>query len=208
VRDALRATDSPISVAFADPILRAAGLKDDTYGEAERFFEITDGDVFMEQVASVSSTGVFSLSPHEDNVLEFASPTVRGSRLAAAPVGECRVNAVRGEHLTMRGWRVRVGSASLDHCLVRTEMQTPKRHVNAAMRKRLRSADRGRLFHERPRLCRSQSRAGKADSPRGPARSAYVQRIHQFRFANPTSLCSSDLLKVGTACLPLARRPR
>jgi hypothetical protein len=38
----LRADDSPITVAFSDPFLRAAGLKNDTYGEAKRFFEITD----------------------------------------------------------------------------------------------------------------------------------------------------------------------
>ena len=37
------------------------------------------------------------------NVLEFASLTVRGSRLAASPIGECGFNVVRGEHLTMRG---------------------------------------------------------------------------------------------------------
>jgi hypothetical protein len=41
-RDDMRADDSPISVAFADPVLRAAGLKNDTYGEGKRFFEITD----------------------------------------------------------------------------------------------------------------------------------------------------------------------
>jgi hypothetical protein len=44
-RDALRSADSPISVAFADPILRTAGLKDDTYGEAKRFFEISDWEL-------------------------------------------------------------------------------------------------------------------------------------------------------------------
>jgi hypothetical protein len=45
VRDALRATDSPISVSFADPIPRAAGLKDEACGEAKRFFEITEGEL-------------------------------------------------------------------------------------------------------------------------------------------------------------------
>lgn len=35
-----RQDDSPIAVAFADPTLRAAGLKDDTYGAALEFFEI------------------------------------------------------------------------------------------------------------------------------------------------------------------------
>ena len=41
-RDAVRCEGSPITVAFEDPILRALGLKDDTYGEAKRFFELTD----------------------------------------------------------------------------------------------------------------------------------------------------------------------
>lgn len=41
-RDALRSDNSPISAAFADPILRAEGMRDDTYGEAKRFFGLTD----------------------------------------------------------------------------------------------------------------------------------------------------------------------
>ncbi|TIM99327.1 MAG: hypothetical protein E5Y59_20640 [Mesorhizobium sp.] len=35
----------PISVAFEDSILRDEGLKDDTYGEAKRFFELTDNEL-------------------------------------------------------------------------------------------------------------------------------------------------------------------
>jgi hypothetical protein len=41
-RRAMRSTGSPIAVALEDPILRAQGLGDDSYGEAKRFFEITD----------------------------------------------------------------------------------------------------------------------------------------------------------------------
>ncbi|MDZ4226342.1 MAG: hypothetical protein U1C66_02540 [Patescibacteria group bacterium] len=41
-REDMRADNSPISVAFKDPVLRTAGLRDDTYGEAKRFFELTD----------------------------------------------------------------------------------------------------------------------------------------------------------------------
>jgi hypothetical protein len=40
--DAMRSDGSPISVAFGDPLLRAEGLKGDTYGDAKRFFELTD----------------------------------------------------------------------------------------------------------------------------------------------------------------------
>ena len=42
LRDTMRSDNSPISVAFADPVLRAQGLADDTYGEARRFFDISD----------------------------------------------------------------------------------------------------------------------------------------------------------------------
>lgn len=44
-RDAVRCEGSPITVAFDDPVLRALGLKDDTYGEAKRFFELTDWEL-------------------------------------------------------------------------------------------------------------------------------------------------------------------
>ncbi|MDR9772046.1 hypothetical protein RJJ65_05115 [Rhizobium hidalgonense] len=44
-RIALRDDDTPISVAFADPILRAAGMENDSYGEAIRFFELSDGEL-------------------------------------------------------------------------------------------------------------------------------------------------------------------
>ena len=41
-RGAMRDDGSPISVAFEDPVLRVAGLENDNYGEAKRFFELTD----------------------------------------------------------------------------------------------------------------------------------------------------------------------
>ncbi|AJD42057.1 hypothetical protein C9413_29390 [Rhizobium sp. SEMIA 4085] len=44
-RDIMRADNSPISVAFKDPVLRAAGMENDTYGEAKRFFELTDREL-------------------------------------------------------------------------------------------------------------------------------------------------------------------
>ncbi|MER8844232.1 hypothetical protein NKI94_04950 [Mesorhizobium australicum] len=37
-----RGEGSALAVAFEDPILRASGLGDDTYGEAKRFFELSD----------------------------------------------------------------------------------------------------------------------------------------------------------------------
>jgi hypothetical protein len=41
-RATMRCAQSPISIAFDDPTLRAEGLKNDTYGEAKRFFELSD----------------------------------------------------------------------------------------------------------------------------------------------------------------------
>ena len=41
-RALLRSDNSAISVAFDDPVLRAAGMESDTYGEARRFFELSD----------------------------------------------------------------------------------------------------------------------------------------------------------------------
>jgi hypothetical protein len=43
-RALLRCDDSPISVAFADPVLRDDGLEGDTLGDAERFFELSSPD--------------------------------------------------------------------------------------------------------------------------------------------------------------------
>lgn len=45
IREDMRGNDTPISVAFRDPVLRDAGMKNDTYGEAKRFFELTDGQL-------------------------------------------------------------------------------------------------------------------------------------------------------------------
>jgi hypothetical protein len=41
----MRRDNSPFSVAFADPILRGEGLKNDTYGEAKRFFGLSDEEL-------------------------------------------------------------------------------------------------------------------------------------------------------------------
>lgn len=40
-RAIMRADNSPLSVAFADPVLRAAELNDDTYGEIRQFFGLS-----------------------------------------------------------------------------------------------------------------------------------------------------------------------
>jgi len=40
----LRADDSPLTVAFADPLLRGEGLKSDRYGDAVKFFDLSASD--------------------------------------------------------------------------------------------------------------------------------------------------------------------
>jgi hypothetical protein len=44
-RQAKRADDSALSVAFADPVLREEGLKSDRVGDAARFFELSQWEV-------------------------------------------------------------------------------------------------------------------------------------------------------------------
>lgn len=44
-RDAMRAEGSALAVAFEDSYLRASGLANDSYGEAKRFFELTDNQL-------------------------------------------------------------------------------------------------------------------------------------------------------------------
>lgn len=44
-RDVMRGDGSPLSVAFDDPVLREEGLQNDTYGEAKRFFEVSDAQL-------------------------------------------------------------------------------------------------------------------------------------------------------------------
>jgi hypothetical protein len=42
VRARMRSTNSALSVAFADPILRGDGLTDETYGAAKRYFGLSE----------------------------------------------------------------------------------------------------------------------------------------------------------------------
>ncbi len=44
-RYALREENSPLTVAFEDSVLRAEGLESDRYGDALKFFELSDGEL-------------------------------------------------------------------------------------------------------------------------------------------------------------------
>jgi hypothetical protein len=46
-RLALRADGSPLSVAFADPVLRSEGLKSDRLGDAMSFFELSEHEAHI-----------------------------------------------------------------------------------------------------------------------------------------------------------------
>ena len=50
-RSALRQENSPLTVAFEDPVLRSAGLTNDTFGEVARFFGLSHWQL-RETVAS------------------------------------------------------------------------------------------------------------------------------------------------------------
>lgn len=45
LRGVMRAQKSPIAVAFADPVLVQSGLRNDTFGEAKRFFDLSDHEL-------------------------------------------------------------------------------------------------------------------------------------------------------------------
>ncbi len=42
---AMRQENSPLTVAFQDPVLRAEGLESDRYGDALKFFELSDDEL-------------------------------------------------------------------------------------------------------------------------------------------------------------------
>ena len=44
-REAKRSDDSPLTVAFEDPVLRAAGLRGDRVGDAVEFFDLSHDEV-------------------------------------------------------------------------------------------------------------------------------------------------------------------
>ena len=47
VRQAMRADNSALTVAFSDPVLRAEGLASDRFGDAVAFFQITEHEAHI-----------------------------------------------------------------------------------------------------------------------------------------------------------------
>ncbi|HEX2257868.1 MAG TPA: hypothetical protein VHG92_14445 [Afifellaceae bacterium] len=76
-RHQLRADNTPLTVAFDEPVLRSAGLRDDTFGEAARFFELSDWELhsilcychFGEQVSAADSAQRVRAIQRRDSLL-------------------------------------------------------------------------------------------------------------------------------------------
>jgi hypothetical protein len=94
-REARRADGSPISVAFADPVLRGAGLKGDTIGDAVEFFELSFGQLHRlacvcchgRTIDTMSMTGELRRLARRDGAASLAVPVAglaAGSALLAA----------------------------------------------------------------------------------------------------------------------------
>jgi hypothetical protein len=100
LRRAMREDNSPLTVAFEEPVLRSAGLRDDTFGEAARFFELSDWELhsilcychFGEQVSAADCAARVHAITRRDSLLagELRSMTLgRGvllGSIAAAAV--------------------------------------------------------------------------------------------------------------------------
>lgn len=81
-REAIRVANSPISVAFDDPVLRADGMKDDCYGEAKRFFGISD-----QQLHSIVCYCHFGTTMSAEAAALRIRSTVAGTRHHAERLG-------------------------------------------------------------------------------------------------------------------------
>ena len=78
-RNGMRAEDSALSIAFADPVLRDAGLEGETYGDVRAFFDLSHGD--MHHLACRCHLGVA-----EQSRLTAA----RLRRMSAGPIARAR----------------------------------------------------------------------------------------------------------------------
>lgn len=77
----MRSPDSPLSVAFDDPVLRAAGLASDRLGDGMSFFEISEDDAHRLMCSCLNGWSMSS-GKVARGVRRIASPR---SYLAAAP---------------------------------------------------------------------------------------------------------------------------
>jgi hypothetical protein len=81
-RELMRADGSPLSVAFEDPVLREEGLRNDTYGEAKRFFEVSD--VQLHEIVCYCHVGDTMIASRAANCVRAAIKRPLFVRLAKA----------------------------------------------------------------------------------------------------------------------------
>ena len=85
-RRAVRADDSPLTVAYEDPVLRAEGLASDRLGDAMDFFELNDHEAhvaFCSCHVGSSFEARFAASRVRALIKEASAPSERRTRLRA-----------------------------------------------------------------------------------------------------------------------------
>jgi hypothetical protein len=75
-RPAMRAPDSPLSVAFEDPVLRAEGLAGDRLGDGMAFFSISEDDAHRLMCSCMNGWSMAS-GKAARTVRRIADPTLR-----------------------------------------------------------------------------------------------------------------------------------
>lgn len=78
-RDAMRGDNTVMTVAFEDPVLREEGLAGDTYGDAKRFFRLSDRQLHF--VVCYCHNGYSMSAGTAARLLEAFLPIERGSGL-------------------------------------------------------------------------------------------------------------------------------
>jgi hypothetical protein len=76
-RQVMRSNDSPLSVAFADPMLRAEGLASDRLGDAISFFELSESQAHRLLCSCMNGMSMAASRP-ANRIRAIANP---GSRL-------------------------------------------------------------------------------------------------------------------------------
>jgi hypothetical protein len=101
-RDAWRLDDSPLSVAFADPLLRAYGLVGDSYGAARHFFGVSNTTLHeIVCYCHYSSNAVVQARQVSSQIRKAAARVQRRERLARV----FRLAGVGTYRLLLRGLR-------------------------------------------------------------------------------------------------------
>lgn len=90
-RQVMRSDNSPLTVAFHDPILRAEGLASDRLGDAVSFFELTEGQAHR-LLCSCMNGWSMQAGTTARRVHRIANPNI-GVRVAAGLAGAALVGA-------------------------------------------------------------------------------------------------------------------